>query len=70
MTNFVFDIPKLSLETDLKQVSYILNKYSEFNSRQKYPKMWKITDVLTDTKYNKDTKKVFHDLIKLNVLFS
>ena len=53
MTNFVFDILKLSLETDLKQVSYILNKYSEFNSRQKYPKIWKITDVLTDTKSNK-----------------
>ena len=29
----------------------------------------KVLDVLTDTKYNQDTKKVFHDLIKLNVLF-
>ena len=29
----------------------------------------KVLDVLTDTKYNQDTKKVFYDLIKLNVLF-
>ena len=53
MENFVFDIPKLNLETDLKQVSYILNKYSEFNSREKYPKMWKITDTLINEKSNK-----------------
>lgn len=53
MENFVFDIPKLNLETDLKQVSYILSKYSEFNSREKYPKMWKITDTLINEKSNK-----------------
>lgn len=63
-----FGVGKLDEDKLLKQISYCLEKHTEFVSRKAYPKMWELTDKINSVE--KAPKNVLEKRYKINAFLS